>query len=149
MRPHLSILLFVYVMKINLVDCHQSNGSAAIIQLLSPAGNDQCPLWHFFNVTTNLCECNTASSIILKCTGQGIKLRVGHCMTYEEQDKDSPIYIAHCNYFNGNFSTSDNGRYIELPLRSASELNDVMCEPMNQMGRLCSECIEDIGFRLD
>ena len=117
-------------------------------RLLAPTGSDQCPLWHFFNTATNLCECNISSSIndIVKCTEQGINLRVGHCMTYEEQEESSPvIYIARCNYLKGNFSRTDNGRYIELPLKNASDLNDALCGPMNRNGTLCSECIEGYG----
>ena len=71
-----------------------------------------------------------------------IWLRVGHCMTYDEQERT--IHIAPCD-FDGNFSTSDNGRYVELPVKNISELNYYMCNPMNRRGRLCSECIEGFG----
>ena len=54
------------------------------------------------------------------------------------------IYIGPCA-FSGNFSTTGNGRYIELPVKNISELNTHMCEPMNRKGRLCSECIKDFG----
>ena len=144
MKLCLSILLFVCV-SINLVDCEQSNGLTATTQWSPVKNDDQCPLWHFFNATTNLCECNISSSIV-KCSEQGINLRVGHCMTYEEQEEGSSvIYLAHCNYFSGNFSTIDNGQFIELSVRNPSELNDTMCGPMNRQGRLCSECIEGFG----
>ena len=139
MKLHrLSLLLCIYV-TINLVN--------ATTQLKSPAGNDLCPLWHFFNTTTNLCECTTTSGLndVIKCTEHGIELRVGHCMTYNESEER--FDIAHCNYFDGNFSTrlSDNGRYVELSVNNVSELNNVMCDPMNRTGRLCSECIEGYG----
>ena len=145
MKPRLSILLFVYV-SINLIDYQQCSGSTVTSQWPVSKSSDQCPLWHLLNITTNLCECNISSSIkdIVKCTEQGINLRVGHCMTYEEEE--GVIYLAHCNYFNGNFSTSDNGRYIQLSVKNASELNDAMCGPMNRKGRLCSECNEDLNF---
>ena len=63
-------------------------------------------------------------------------------MTYEELERT--IYITPCP-FSGNFSTSDNGRYVELLVKNVSELNVTMCEPMNRKGRLCSECIADFG----
>ena len=130
-------MLFLYI-SINYVDCHQDYGSGS-------AATTQCPLWHFLNTTTQLCECYNSSSTndIVKCTERGIRLRVGHCMTYEELE--GTIYIVRCNYFDGNFSMTDNGRYIELPIMNASELNDYMCEPMNRKGRVCSECMEGFG----
>lgn len=141
MKPCLSILLFVYVI-ISLADCQQINDSTVTSQWSAFEDDDQCPLLHFFNTTTNLCECNISSSIV-KCTEQGINLRVGHCMTYEEEE--GVIYLAHCNYFNGNFSTSINGRYIPLTVKNASEFNDTMCGPINRKGKLCSECKDGFG----
>ena len=144
MKQNLNILLFLYI-SINYVDCQLSNGSAAITQLSLIEDDDQCPLWHFFDTTTQLCKCYNSPSTndIVKCTEQGIRLRVGYCMTYEELERT--IYIAFCPFSDGNFSTSGNGQYVELPVKNASELNDYMCEPMNRKGRLCSECIEGFG----
>ena len=139
-------LLFLYL-AFNNVDCHQSNSSAANTYQLSLIGDgdiDQCPLWHSLNPTTNLCECKNSPGVrdIVKCTDKGIKLRIGFCMTYEELERT--IHIASC-IFDGNFSTTDNGGYIQLPVNNASELNNYMCGPMNRKGRLCSECIEGFG----
>ena len=143
-----NFLLFIYV-SIRLVNCQRNNGSvvATHLQWSIINSDDQCPLWHIFNATTNQCECVSSSeSDIVKCTEQGIILRVGHCMTYEEQaEGSSVIYIADCVYFSGNFSTTNNGRYIELPVKNVSKLNDAMCGPMNRNGTLCSECIEGFG----
>ena len=141
------ILLFFYL-SFSFVDCHQSNGSEATTYQLSTSptgvGGDQCPLWQLLNPTTKLCECYDSPSVrnIVKCTEQGIAVRVGYCMTFEEQERT--IYSAICN-FDGNFSIIGNGRYIELPMKNVSELNDYMCGPMNRKGRLCSECIEGFG----
>ena len=59
--------------------------------------DDQCPLWHLLNPTTNLCEChynfdNDRVRNVVKCTEQGIGLRVGLCMTYDERDR-TPLAI--------------------------------------------------------
>ena len=146
MKQGLNILLFTYMI-INLVHCQQSSGSMATTQLsLIDGDDDQCPLWRFFNTTTQQCECYTSPSTsdIVECTEQGIKLRVGYCMTYEELE--GTIYTARCNYFDGNhFTTKDNGRYVELPIKNVSELNSYMCEPMNRKGRVCSECVDGFG----
>ena len=146
MKQELNILFFIYL-SINCynVDCQQSNSSMATNQL-SLIDDDQCTgiVWHFFNTTSQLCECynNPSTSDIVKCTEQGIYLRVGYCMTFEEMERT--IYIAPCT-FSGNFSTTGNGRYVGLPVKNASELNTHMCGPMNRRGRLCSECIEGFG----
>ena len=145
MKITTNVLLFVFI-SINLVDCHQSHDSmTATTQFLLTEDADQCPLCHFFNTISQLCECYNSYSTrnIVKCTEQCINLRVGHCMTYE--DLERTIYTVRCNYFDGNFSTIGNGQYIELPVKNVSELNAYMCEPMNRKGRLCSECIEGFG----
>ena len=142
MKRGLNFLFFIYL-SINYVDCHQSNGTTQLSLIIDD--DDQCPFWHFLNPATNVCECYNSSDIrnIVKCTEQGIAVRVGYCMTYEAQE--STIYIGPCA-FSGNFTTSDNGQYVELPVKNASELNTYMCEPMNRKSRLCSECIEDFGL---
>ena len=148
MKQELNIVLFIYLMSINCynVDCQQSNSSMATNQL-SLIDDDQCPIWHFFNTTSQLCECynSPSTSDIVKCTEQGINLRVGYCMTFDEMERT--IYIAPCT-FSGNFSTTGNGRYVELPVKNVSELNTHMCEPMSRKGRLCSECIEGFGLSI-
>ena len=144
MKQIVNILLFLYL-SFNYVEYQQSNGSVTTTDQLSLIGDDnQCPLWHFLNRTTNSCECYNSPSIrnIVKCTEQGLQLRLGYCMTYDELEKT--IYIGSC-VFSGNFSITGNGRYIELPVKDVSELNTHMCGPMNRKGRLCSECIEGFG----
>ena len=144
MKQSLSILLFLYL-SINYVDCQISNRSLVTTLF---EDDDQCPLWHFFDTTTQLCECYNSPSTndIVKCTEQGINLRVGHCMTYEEPERT--IYIAPCPFTSDNFSTSSKGQFIEIPIKNASELNDYMCEQINRRGRVCSECIEDYGMSI-
>ena len=139
-----TVLLFLYLIINCCVDCQQSNSSMASTQLTLTVDNNHCPLWHSFNTTTQLCECysNPSTSDIVKCTERGISLRVGYCMTYEEMERT--IYIATCT-FSGNFTTSSNGRYVELPVKNTSELNYYMCGPMNRKGRLCSECTDGFG----
>ena len=149
MKKIVNTFLFLYL-SLNYTDCHQSSsGSSATTyghQLRLIDDDDQCPLWHLLNPTTNLCECYDFNDDrvrnVVKCIEQGIGLRVGHCMTYDEWERT--IYIGPCD-FGGNFSTNDNGRYVELPVKNISELNYYMCDPMNRKGRLCSECIEGFG----
>ena len=86
MKPWIAIMLifFVYA-SIKPVDCQQRDDSAVITTQSSLIKNDdQCPLWHFFNATTNLCECNVNSSLsdIVKCTERGVRLRLGYSTFY-------------------------------------------------------------------
>ena len=148
---HIFNTLFLFYLSFSHVNCHQNNDSGATTYQSSLTGDDdQCPFWHFFNATTNMCECYTSANtrndiLIVKCTEKGIELRVGFCMTYDELEKT--VYIVPCvERLSGNFSTTGNGRYIELPVQNASELNDYMCGPMNRKGRLCSECIQGFGL---
>ena len=133
-------LLFIYL-SIKYVNCQQA---VTIQSPLLTDDNNQCPFWHFFNPKTSVCECYNNPMIrnVVKCTEQGIAVRVGHCMTYEEEERT--IYIAPCA-FSGNFTKSDSGQYVEVPVQNISELNVHMCQPMNRKGRLCSECIEGFG----
>ena len=152
-RLHFLSLLFIYL-NINYVDCQQScNGSAvttsssiSLDQMIRDKHKDnQCQFWHYFNPESSKYECYSDPNIgnKVRCKKQGIiELRVGHCMTYEEQER--AIYIASCG-LTDDFTKNSNGRYIELPVQNVSELNTHMCGPMNRRGRLCSECIEGFG----
>ena len=129
---------------------------AAMVQQLPPVRqyhwircdkhkDNQCQFWHYFNPESSKYECYSDPNIgnKVRCKKQGIiELRVGHCMTYEEQER--AIYIASCG-LTDDFTKNSNGRYIELPVQNVSELNTHMCGPMNRRGRLCSECIEGFG----
>ena len=146
MKERLNFLLFIYLsMNINYVDCQQRNGSAVTTSLRSSLiindDDNQCPFWRFFNQKTSVCECYTYPSIgnTVKCTEQGIELRVGYCMTYEQEER--VVYIASCT-FSGDSTSS---QYVEVPVQNVSELNTHMCGPMNRMGRLCSECTDGFG----
>ena len=45
----------------------------------------QCPPWFVYNPTAKQCECFNSLSAdgIVKCTEDGAQLRLGYCMTYE------------------------------------------------------------------
>ena len=137
-------LLFFTIIIIKLANCQQS---PVAVQKDDDIGNDECPLWFYFNTTTKQCECyaNSITDGIVRCTAdQGARLRLSYCMTYEE---GGGVYLAHCHYFKvdtNSYKISENNNYIILP-KNASELNDYMCSPMNRKGRLCSECIEGYG----
>ena len=141
------VLLTCVVINCNLIHCQQ-NGTwlTTTHDQMSLVNDGQCPLWFFFNTTTEQCECytNPSTTGIVQCDKQEALLRVGYCMTYEEGEG---IYVAPCFFFQGDthsFRTTDDNNYIMLP-KNISQLNDYMCGPMNRKGRVCSECIEGFG----
>ena len=106
----------------------------------------QCPPWFFYNATTKTCECYSSPSTnkIIKCTKKEALLKLGYCMTYEEEDG---FYVGLCDNVklksNSLNTTEDN--YIRLP-SNVSDLNDYMCGPMNRKGLVCSQCVDGFGL---
>ena len=103
-----------------------------------------CHPWSFYNVTLQECQCYNNPVIhsdLIKCSGKRVLVKLGNCMTNEEEG----VFIGYCRTFllhDQNVTVTD-GRYIQLPDNS-SELNDYVCGPMNRKGRVCSKCID--GF---
>ena len=73
-------------------------------------------------------------------------LRVGYCVTYDEETKISSH--SPCSYFQPNgftvYKEESNSWYIQIP-DNISEINDYMCGPLNRKGRVCSECMDGFG----
>ncbi len=106
--------------------------------------DDQCPTWYFYDATNKRCECysNEYTDDIVKCIEQGVLLRLGYCMTFEEEDG---FYVGPCNYFDlSKYKSSDKIYYINLP-SNVSELNHYMCTPLNRKGIMCGQCIDGYG----
>ena len=65
-----------------------------------PSEGDQCPTWFFYNGTNKQCECFSSldTDAIVKYINheREVLLRIGYCMTYEEEDG---FYVGPCNYF--------------------------------------------------
>ena len=99
---------------------------------------------YVYNATSKVCECYSSPSTdnIVKCTENGVLLRYGYCMTYEEGEG---FYVGLCDYFNLNkYNRSTTNNYISLP-NNVSELNDYMCGPLNRKGIMCGQCIDGYG----
>ena len=106
--------------------------------------DDQCPPWFFYNATTKTCECYSSPSTdhIVKCTEREILLKLGYCMTYEEQ---SGFYVGLCDDIKVDSLNTTKDKYVRLP-SNVSDLNDYMCGPMNRKGRMCSQCVDGFGL---
>ena len=105
---------------------------------------DQCPPWFFYNKKTKTCECYSSPSTdhIVKCTKKEALLKLGYCMTYEEEDG---FYIGICDSIKVNSLNTTTENYVILP-SNVSDLNDYMCGPMNRKGRICSQCVDGYGL---
>ena len=85
--------------------------------------------------------CQPHFNSMLKCTNQGVLLKLGHCATFEE---GKGIFVSRCLYFQLEGHNVTEPGYIRLP-DNISELNDYMCGPMNRKGLLCKDCIDGFG----
>ncbi len=96
-----------------------------------------CPTWYMpASNDSEKCVCGDTITYIfdgkLKCLpNERVSLFVGYCMTYT----DNQTLVGKCPYKVGRSNESD----IVLP-KNVSELNEVMCGPMNRTGLLCSQC---------
>ena len=97
--------------------------------------DDQCPPWFFYNATTKTCECYSSPSTdnIVKCTKKEALLKLGYCMTYEEE---SGFSFGLCDNIKVERLNTTKDNYIILP-SSVSDLNDYMCGPMNRKDLMC------------
>jgi hypothetical protein len=104
----------------------------------------KCPPWFFYNTATNTCECYSSprTDRIVKCTEKGALLKLGYCMTYEEE---SGFHVGVCTNVEVDSLNITMDNYIRLP-NNISDLNDYMCGPMNRQDPMCSQC--DDGFGL-
>ena len=104
-----------------------------------------CPPWFFYNSTAKQCECYSSPSTdqAVKCTKKEALLKLGYCMTYEEES--ASFHVGLCNNIQVSRLNVTTDNYIRLP-SNVSNLNDYMCEPMNRKGRICSQCVEGFGL---
>ena len=113
-----------------------------------------CPLWFYYNTTTNQCECynsiphghfngpNERYPNAIKCVGQRVFISYDYYMTYS----NGGLFFSYSLYFDRLGYNKPVGKpgFIELPA-NISDLNDYMCGPANRKGLLCSECIDGFG----
>ena len=128
-------LIFVFFIVIFIVCTKQDNQ------------DDQCPPWFFYNTTTKTCECYSSPSTdkIIKCAKKEALLKLGYCMTYEEE---GGFYVGLCDNVNlksNSLINTTEDNYIRLP-SNVSDLNDYMCGPMNRKGLVCSQCADGFGL---
>ena len=106
--------------------------------------DSECPPWFFYNTSTKSCECYSSPSTdqAVKCTEKGALLKLGYCMTYEEE---SGFHVGLCENAQVSSLNVTPDKHIRLP-SNVSDLNDYMCGSMNRKGRMCGQCIDGFGL---
>lgn len=133
-----------FVMIIHFTECKEGG---VVVQPHSKrhlADSVQCPVWFFYNSTTEQCECYNLYPEVVKCIKQRAFLKYNYYMTHSKEIGLS--FLRNSFYYDApdlNDPASQSG-FIELS-SNISELNNYMCGPADRKGFLCSECIDGFG----
>ena len=110
---------------------------------LAKANQGDCPPWFILDADNGAeCVCNVGTDKAVKCNKDTAMLRIGYCMTYNNETKDTEIGPCPYIFQRSNFS-SDNF-YFRLP-NNTSKLTRFMCESLHRTGLLCGECEDGFG----
>ena len=110
-------------------------------------GDKECQPWFSYNAATGNCECTVVDITgvdLITCVGQNVYLAFGYCATHDQESQLT--FIADCPYFQSHRFTSSVSQpgYLLFP-SNYSVLSSVMCDPMNRIGFVCSDCVEHYG----
>ena len=111
---------------------------------LAYANQGDCPPW-FFPDADNGTECvcsSVGTDKAVKCSKDTAMLRIGYCVTYNNETEDTEIGPCPYIFQRSNFS-SDN-LYFHLP-QYTSNLTSFMCGSLHRTGVLCGECEDGFG----
>jgi len=114
---------------------------------LTTASQVDCPPW-FFPDADNATECicsGVETDKAVKCGKDTVLLRIGVCMTYNNETKGTEI--SSCPYILQHYKFSSNNLHFHLP-QHTSNLNSFMCGPLHRRCRLCGECEDGFGLAL-
>ena len=111
---------------------------------LTTASQDDCPPW-FFPDADNGTEC-VCSSIetdkVVRCSKDTALLRIGVCITYDNETKVTEIGL--CPYFSQLSNFSSDNLFHRLP-KYTSNLTSFMCGSLHRKGPLCGKCVDGFG----
>ena len=111
---------------------------------LTFANQVDCPAWFIPDADNGTeCVCSTlGTDKAVKCSKDAALLKIGLCMTYNNETKDTEIGPCPFLFQPSNFSTND--LYFRLP-KHTSNLNSFMCGSLHRQGLLCGECEDGFG----
>ncbi len=108
--------------------------------------NEVCPLWNYYNHTTNSCHCGADFDGTILCNqhDKTVTIKKFFCMTV---DNMSEAVVGACLYTGDIFNKLvPNSIYMNLSTNTTTDLNNVTCGPYNRRGVMCGECIEGHGL---
>jgi len=111
---------------------------------LITASQGDCPPW-FFPDTDNGTECvcsNAETDKVIKCSKDTASLKIGVCMAYNNETKDTEI--GQCPYILQHSNFSSDNLYFRLP-KHIYNLTSFMCGPLHRKGLLCGKCEDGSG----
>ena len=119
------------------------SGLLLIICVVAVA-NFETSIAHPSSGDENISLCRSRFSSVVTCTDEGVLLKYGYCATIDEESENT--FVSKCPYYQlqGHNVSFELAGYIVLPY-NVSELNDLMCGPMNRKGFLCRDCIDGFG----
>ena len=113
---------------------------------LTTASQNVCPPWFFpdaSNGTGHRCVCSSIETDkVVRCRKNTAWLRIGVCMTYDNETKDTEI--GPCPYIFQRLNFSSDNLYFHLP-EQTSNLTSFTCGSLHRQGLLCGECEDNFG----
>ena len=99
----------------------------------------KCPLWHYYDPSTNSCLCFPC----VLCDEKKAYIDRWYMVTV--QQNQNLVSISRSNIFYLHHGAKGTKPGYRLLPENISELNDYMCGPLNRKGYLCSDCIDGFG----
>ncbi len=110
--------------------------------------NLTCPVWTFYNETSNKCQCGSSLDGLVECVSSenghfSVSVLFCYCMTYNQRTKEVTVgqCLKNCR-FHGKFHCQ--GKTM-LHSEDYRDLNWEVCGSINRAGHLCGDCIEGYG----
>ena len=145
---YITLLLTIFSYCSVPIACKEARTQSSTHQL--EAQVEDCPLWFFYNTTTNNCECYNQipdfNGPAGKCIGQRAYIPYGYFVTYSKGE----LFCSYTAIFyeQDALATYNSSKhepdFLKLP-GNISELNDYVCGSANRRGLLCGECIDGFG----
>ena len=105
----------------------------------------RCPLWfHYYSVSLQHCQCLPPSAFSIQCVGNDAFINSNIVMTHDRSKSLLSVQYSRDHQSAITNQTRPGPGLTRLP-RNISELNKLMCGPLNRKGYLCSRCIDGFG----